>query len=88
MWLHEAPDLGKGGARKWRSYLRFCVKRFLYVLTALSSQDNAQPGTQFIPALGPEMSKTALAVVLCRNVQYNRYGVLCCVTKEVRPREE
>ena len=28
MWLREAPNLGRGGARTWRSYFRFCVKRF------------------------------------------------------------
>lgn len=28
MWLREAPNLGRGGARIWRSYFTFCVKRF------------------------------------------------------------
>ena len=28
MWLSEAPNLGIGGARIWRSYFSFCVKRF------------------------------------------------------------
>lgn len=27
MWLHEAPHLGKRGARTWQSYFGFCVKR-------------------------------------------------------------
>ena len=28
MWLREAPNSGRGGARTWRSYFRFCFKRF------------------------------------------------------------
>ena len=76
MWLHEAPDLKKRGARTWQSYFGFCVKRFWECSDCTINS-----------GLCAGRSKPALALLLCRSGQWDRYGVLCCTVTKLRSRE-